>query len=706
MASPPNGFATLTRRSVALALCLAAAPLQAQTAADTAHTQQALGRIAEEDSFGALSAEGAVLYGQEAVKLDGYQYCSQAIDDAEHGEFRLSVRAASKALHLAQEGHNEDLLALALRDLAIAYGYSGNYELSERYARETLKHTPNSPQQVYGPAEKTLGDAQLHQGHTDEAVASYRAALQLSSPRFQPLVRNALVNALIEAGDLATAEREFSAMPPLTDTALQQEALRTQARLLLARGRPEEALAIYDKLAQHPPANDPEYTRFWAYDGIAQSDLALGRKSEAAAAYDEAIVHIDAVRARFHSEEIKMGLFSNVQSVFEHAIALHLDLNDDAGAFDISEKGRARALLDAVRGRNGRDLPGAATLGLKQVQARLRPDEEVVEFQTLADRTVVWVVDADAEHSATLPLKRGDLTQLVNAFRDSIINGRRSAVGGAEQIGALLLGPLDLKHDRRLIIVPHGPLHYLPFQALRLNSRYLIEDHPISVAPSISIAMGLAAKSPAAPAKLLAFGNPQIEPRFDLPGSEREVHNIAVNFTDPTVYLRNQATKSRFLEQSGSLPIVHVAAHAQADTVDPLYSRILLASDTGQKDFLEAHEVLDLHLEHASLITLSACESGLGRIADGDEALGFTRSFLAAGTSSLIASLWPVSDDSANLLMSTLYARLRAGDDLQLAMRQAQLAVLGNPKMQHPFFWAPFNLIGNWRLTLAGATAP
>ena len=145
---------------------------------------------------------------------------------------------------------------------------------------------------------------------------------------------------------------------------------------------------------------------------------------------------------------------------------------------------------------------------------------------------------------------------------------------------------------------------------------------------------------------------------------------------------------------------MHVAAHAEADEVDPLYSRILLANEGGQRSFLEAREVLDMKLPDTALVTLSACESGLGRVASGDEVLGFPRAFLSAGSGSLIASLWPVSDDATELLMSTLYGALAKGQDVQRAMQAAQIAVLRQPKLAHPFFWAPFNLIGDWRLTV------
>jgi CHAT domain-containing protein len=109
--------------------------------------------------------------------------------------------------------------------------------------------------------------------------------------------------------------------------------------------------------------------------------------------------------------------------------------------------------------------------------------------------------------------------------------------------------------------------------------------------------------------------------------------------------------------------------------------------------------VLDMKLPDTALVTLSACESGLGRVASGDEVLGFPRAFLSAGSGSLIASLWPVSDDATELLMSTSTAPWPRGRT-QRAMQAAQIAVLRQPKLAHPFFWAPFNLIGDWRLTV------
>ncbi|OOG55684.1 hypothetical protein B0E48_13400 [Rhodanobacter sp. C03] len=653
------------------------------------------------DTALALSADGALLYGASPLKMDGYQYCSLAVALSEKGELRQSVRAASQALYLAQQSKDSELLARAYRDLAIVYGYGGDYDKAVAFANAALKQTVKDPTQIVGPAHKVLGDAAARQGDYNGAIAEYRLALPGSSDHYRPLVQLSLVNALIGSGDLASARTELGSLKiAATDTLLSTELKRTEAKLLLAEKKPADALVLYRELEHSASGDDGGYQRFWAEDGIARSQLAMGDKAQAAATWTQALDGLDQVRAQFRSEEFKIGLFSDVQSVFAQAIDLYSQMGDSATAFDLSERSRSRALLDEVRDR-AKLAPGvASTIPVAELQKQLHADERVVEFHSLPDRLLVWVVGDDGLREQSYPIPHKDLIRLVDAFRQSIIAGRRSAVGAAEQLGELLIKPLNLPLNARLIVVPHGPLHYLPFQALRVDGHYLIEQHPISVTPSISIAMQLIRRGTVMNGSLTAFGNPDVAPQYALPGSEAEVKALAAAFPGTQLFLHDQATKSRFEASAGKTSLIHVAAHAQADTIDPLYSRILLANENGKVDFLEAHEVLGLNLDKVSLVTLSACESGLGRVADGDEVLGFTRSFLSAGSSGLIVSLWPVSDDATKLLMSTLYGELAKGSDVQVAMQRAQLAVLHTKGMDHPFFWAPFDVIGDWRLTV------
>ncbi len=665
----------------------------------------AIGRLDDADTALSLAAEGAALYAREPVKLDGYAYCSQAVELAERGEFRESARAASKALHVALQTGNLDLLGKAYRDLAIAFNYAGQLERAEQFANLALKYPGLEPPLVNGPARKVLGDVRTRQGRYPEAIAAYEQALQDSSPRFAPLVQASLANALILAGDLARARATLDALPPPPDAAQRAQLQRTRGRLLLAEGKPAEALAVYRELAQAPVSGDEGFYRAWALDGMARSEQALGQDAAAAQALDQAIDEFDKVRAQFRSDEFKMGLFSDLQSVFERAIALHSRLGQPAQAFDISERSRARALLDAVAGRAQIDRGEAAALDADTLRAMLRPDEVVVAYHTLPDRLLAWVLTRDGVREVTFPvaLPRADLARLVDAYRDALIRISPNAQAVSDKIGQLLLAPLQLPAGKRLVIVPHGPLHYLPFQALRLDGQYLIERNPISIAPSISIAARLAQRTPTASARLLAFGNPAINPDVadPLPGAEREVQALARQFPGARLYFREQANKDNFLKDAPSSPLVHVAAHAMADTLDPLHSKVLLADENGQPNYLEAKDVMGMKLGGVAMVALSACESGLGRVENGDEVLGFTRSFLSAGTSTLLASLWPVSDAATEQLMTTLYADLAQGEPVQDAMRDAQRAVLANPETAHPYYWAPFNLIGNWRLQVA-----
>lgn len=675
---------------------------QSQALAEAQKALAAIGRLEDADTALSMAAEGAALYNREKVKQDGYAYCSQAVELAEAGEFRESAQAASKAMYVALQTGNTDLLGKAYRDLAIAFSYAGQIERAEQFANLALKYPGIDPSQVNGPARKVLGDIRARQGRYDEAIAAYDQASSESSPRFRSLVQASLANALIQSGDLVRARSTLDALPEPASAAQKAQLQRTRGLLLLAENKPQEALLVYQQLANQPVEGDAGFYRAWAFDGVSRSEQALGREADAAKALDQAIGEFDSARAKFRSDDFKMGLFSDLQTVFERAIALHEKLGQPEQAFDISERSRARALLDAVAERAPVNAGETAALDAKALQSMLAPDEIVVAYHALPDHLAAWVLSKDGVRSVKFPvtLSRSDLIRLVDAYRDALIRLSPSAPSVSDKIGQLLLAPLQVPAGKRLIIVPHGPLHYLPFQALRLDGKYLVERNPMSIAPSISIAARLAQRTPRAAPQLLAFGNPSVNPEVanPLPGAEQEVRELAQKFPNAKLFFNAEANKDNFELNAPKAKLVHVAAHAMADTLDPLHSKVLLADENGQPNYLEAKDVLAMNLSGVAMVALSACESGLGKVANGDEVLGFTRSFLSAGTSTLLASLWPVSDAATEKLMTTLYADLAKGVDVQDAMREAQLAVLANPETAHPYFWAPFNLIGNWRL--------
>ena len=680
----------------------------------------ALERQRDADTLRGLTAEGQLLYQRERVKLDGYQYCSQSVTAAERGDFRASIDAASKALHIAQANHNDDLAALSKRDLAIAYSYAGDLANASKYALEALRHKAKNPQIVVAPVYKVLGDVAVREGKFDKAIEHYQQAVAGASERYRPIAQISLANTYIERGDAAQARALYEQIQ-LPAGPLLPLFQRGLGNLLLAEAKPAEALQAFERAAQLASGNDAAYHRLWALDGIARSQLALGDAAAARARFIEAAQLADGIRARFRSEEFKAGLFGDVQKIFERAIGLLADSGDHAAAWRLSEQSRARALLDLMRERVApADAAQAAALKLQPtlaaVQAALRPGETLLQYHSLDERLLAWTISRDGIDGRSLPLSRSALAGAVDKFRQAMRNLRANPTEQAAALYGQLIAPLPIAADARLVIVPHGPMHYLPFQALRDGDAWLIERHALALAPSASVAMqlGLRDAAPAGAATAVLFGNPTNPAGEDLPSAEREVQTIGKLFSGAQVFTRQQATKARF-EQSaggsrsatGGSHIVHVAAHAEVDRLDPLSSRLLFAADGADPGFLLAREVYGIDMSGVALVTLSACASGYGRIDRGDEMLGFTRSFLSAGASSLLVSLWPVDDDSTALMMGTFYDRLAQGEPAIAAMRAAQLAALKTPRFSHPFFWAPFNLMGDWRMTLgrAGAAA-
>jgi CHAT domain-containing protein len=159
-----------------------------------------------------------------------------------------------------------------------------------------------------------------------------------------------------------------------------------------------------------------------------------------------------------------------------------------------------------------------------------------------------------------------------------------------------------------------------------------------------------------------------------------------------TSLLEGEATRANLEALAGTAQVIHLATHSEFRPDTPLFSTLYLADGP-----LTAIDVFNLELS-ASLVTLSACQTGTNAVGGGDELVGFSRAFLYAGAASLLLSLWRVEDQATAQLMERFYQGLLDGLSKPAALRQAQLALMqGNEgyRYRHPFFWAPFVLIGD-----------
>jgi tetratricopeptide (TPR) repeat protein len=256
-----------------------------------------------------------------------------------------------------------------------------------------------------------------------------------------------------------------------------------------------------------------------------------------------------------------------------------------------------------------------------------------------------------------------------------------------------LISPLAdrLGHFDRLIIVPHARLHYLPFHALFDGKHYLLEQSEVSYMPSSSLLRFRQDETHVAlpPTSALVVG---YSLSGALPHVLTEVERVAQRLSAGTSLLEEQATRANLETLARTAGIIHLAAHGEFRADAPLFSTLYLADGP-----LTATDVFNLQLQ-ASLVTLSACQSGASMIGGGDELVGFSRAFLYAGAASLLMSLWRVEDQATTHLMDHFYRGLLEGQRKPAALRQAQLALLSGQEgdsYRHPFFWAPFFLVGN-----------
>jgi CHAT domain-containing protein len=303
---------------------------------------------------------------------------------------------------------------------------------------------------------------------------------------------------------------------------------------------------------------------------------------------------------------------------------------------------------------------------------------------------------------------------------------------GARALYDLLLKPAEAEFatSERLLFAPDGPLHALPFGALKQNEKqYLIEWKPLHTILSATLYAELKktrTEHRSAPLQLAAFGDP-LYPKLDgrssnhlieteahsaakrgftldrLLFSREEVTGIAALYPHRSqAYLGADATEERAKSVGPQAHYVHFATHAFLDEQLPLNSGLVLTipeklSEGQENGLLQAWEIFEQVRLDADLVVLSACQTGLGKELGGEGLIGLTRAFQYAGARSIAASLWNVKDVQTAQLMKRFYTHLQSGESKDEALRAAQWELLRSRSSSHPFYWAAFSLIGDWQ---------
>jgi CHAT domain-containing protein len=342
-------------------------------------------------------------------------------------------------------------------------------------------------------------------------------------------------------------------------------------------------------------------------------------------------------------------------------------------------------------------LMNVEPLTLKGVQELLDPGVTVLEYFVVQQAVLLWVVEKDRVRFVNIPIARTDLVSKVTSLRETIYQvGEKEKFNGLSQELYKLLVESALPHIRgkELLIIPHDVLHYLPFQALLSSQgKYLIQDYPLYYLSSASLMQFTKEKKRASrdDDKALVMGNPSLgDEAYNLRFAEREAREVAKIYPQSAIYLKAEATKAKTISLSPKYEILHFAVHGELKEDDPLGSALLLAPEGKEDGKLKVSEIFSLNLK-ADAVVLSACETALGKISNGDEIIGLTRAFIYAGTPSVIATLWKVNDRASYELMSAFYSSLKTMKKSE-ALRQAQLETM--KEFPQPFFWAAYGLTG------------
>ena len=348
---------------------------------------------------------------------------------------------------------------------------------------------------------------------------------------------------------------------------------------------------------------------------------------------------------------------------------------------------------------------------LEAVQAELDPGVAVLQPILFQDKLVLLIVRRDRLKAVEVQVDPADvkraLSRLTRSLRAQLIDDPAWTEGMAEELGDWLILPIaeDLKGVDTLVVSATGPFQQLPFSMLRHQDRWLIQDMAVV---SVTHVGSLRSRGPATPRfvlsgpDLLLIGNPD----GSLAEAEAEVQAIAHRYPGATVVTGALSGRAQFLALSDGKQALHLATHGVINPKRPTASYLVIGESKEQSGRLAYGEIPGLAptLRDTRLVVLSACESGLpvqAPDAPGDEVSvsihGLSAQFRRAGVETLVGSLWKVDDGATRSLMEGFYGGLAEGQDIAQSLRGAQLAMIKSEEQGHPWFWAGFTLVGDYR---------
>jgi len=334
-----------------------------------------------------------------------------------------------------------------------------------------------------------------------------------------------------------------------------------------------------------------------------------------------------------------------------------------------------------------------------EIQHLLPADTALIEYVVGKQMVSIFLVTSSSVVGLPVEVKSESLSSRTELLRGLISERRQEWIDPARGLRKMLFDSLGsdgrLSSIHQLLIVPDGVLNYVPFAALPVGTnRFLGDEFTIAYLPAAAaLAMNRGTRGGA---KLLAMAPSGAK----LPNAPTEVREIGRIFgSSSRVVVGRAATKTLFKQIASNYDYLHLATHGSLNRNAPSLSAIELEPDKESDGRLQLYEIAGMKL-HARLVTLSACETALGKgyfteTPGGDEFVGMTRAFLSAGGQNVLASLWAVDDESTRALMLRFYRHLLTTNGAEALGKAQQELRRSDVRYRHPYYWAPFVMVGS-----------
>lgn len=557
----------------------------------------------------------------------------------------------------------------------------------------------------------TTAESLLKRGEARQALAVFSELVRLSGriPESQAQARLRRAEVFVRLGEIELAlndqQQAEAALEQIADVDLRTrigvDLLVSRARAV-AIGDQRAALRLLDEAQRFYGRAEHEFHLARVLLARARVNLALGRSDEAERDLDDALARAERQWQEIGDAKLKTAFIGEIQDLFDELILVRAD--DPAAAFTTTERARSRVLLTRI---------SAAPLSADQVRAAVGPGTVLVEYALVRDRLLVWTLTNADLRLVTLDWSARGGSELLTGLGAAVAAGDNDAFHQVlTALYDLLLGSVrdSLAEGSSIVFVPHGPLAAIPFAALRdaTTGRYLIEDHLVVVAPSASLHVAAQRRARALGSQpvrsLLAISDPAFDRRWHvdlppLPGTRREIAALVELYGSEAVVLEGkQATPEAVAAAAVGRDVLHFAAHASVHAAEPERSKLVLASngDEPSSGDLMPAAIERLPLDNARLVVLAVCGAAAGPATPGEGTLSLARSFLAAGTPAVVASLWDVDDDVAHHFFGRFHGLLRQGENPALALRATQLEMLSSSDVssRSPRAWSGFQILG------------